>query len=417
MALPSVTEVAQRTRSVRAKVRSRLDSADLIYLVTTAGFPNFGDELITEAWLRHIALRRPMARVVVDSPRPGQASLLLRHANRRAVFVDTLWELVHHSVSPNAEDVDPDVPWEWVADTASRLGASPRNDAGIDMLLRAGTIHLVGGGYVNAVWPHHAALLSAMASVAEKTGARTVATGAGFTPAVDGAAGVAMLRAASRFDVVDVRDAPTETLLAGAPGLSRTGDDAWLSPILARPRTPAGTGVVLCAQSDLTDTFSWDGRTGTDALASFIRATLDAWDVPGRDVTVVECIPGHDYTVPTMLADRLDGAAVIPFRNLWRDGLPVNRGTWLSTRYHPHMIAAAAGDSGVAISASTDYYATKHQALIDAGSAWTVVSGGDRLQTPARPTAGGYTPEAVQENVRRKKSLADSLYPIGVRIR
>ncbi|GEE03092.1 hypothetical protein nbrc107696_35380 [Gordonia spumicola] len=414
---PDLSDLRRRTRSVRARVRSRIDSADLIYLVTTAGFPNYGDELITEAWLRHIARRRPTARVVVDSPRPGQASLLLGHANRRAVFVDTLWELVRHANSPDAVEVDPGAPWAWVSDTASRLGASPRNDAGIELLLRAGTIHLVGGGYVNAVWPHHVALVTAMSAVAAQTGARTVATGAGLTPAAPGAAGEALLDAAARFDVLDVRDEPSFDLLAGAPGLSRTGDDAWLSPAVARTqRPPSGSGVVLCAQSDLTDAFAWGGLAGTEALVSFVRDTLDAWDVPGRDVTVVECIPGHDYTIPTMLGDRIDGAAVIPFRNLWRDGLPVNRGTWLSTRYHPHMLAAAAGDSGVAIAASPDYYATKHQALVDVGSRWTVVSGG-ATEPPPRPTAGGFGVDAVRANVAAKKSLANSLYPIGARVR
>ncbi|MFC3244617.1 polysaccharide pyruvyl transferase family protein [Gordonia humi] len=335
MPLPSHLPSAADLRRATEKVRRRVDTADVVYLVTTAGFPNYGDELITQAWLRWLAVRRPLARVVVDSPRPGNAALLLRQANPRAVFVDTLWQFVHYADSENPDGVDPDAPWEWVARTASTLGASPRDDAGVDMLLRARTIHLVGGGYINAMWPHHMHLIPAIAAVAAKTGARTVATGAGLTPAVTGAARDAMLAAAATFDVVDVRDAPTEELLGGVPGLSRTGDDAWLSPHARRPRSsPSDGGVVLCAQSDLADGFGWDGRTGLAALAAFIEATLDAWETPGRDVTVVECIPGYDYTIPTMLGDRLDGARVVPFRQVWHDGLPAG-GTWLSTRYHP----------------------------------------------------------------------------------
>ncbi|MGO3326161.1 polysaccharide pyruvyl transferase family protein [Gordonia sp. (in: high G+C Gram-positive bacteria)] len=420
LTVPSAISAARR---LSGRLRRRVDSADVIYLVTTSGFPNYGDELITEAWLRLLAVRRPMARVVVDSPRPGHAALLLRHANKRAVFVDTLWQFVHYANSDDPSCVDPDAPWEWVAHAASHLGVSPRDDAGVDMLLQAEVIHLVGGGFVNAMWPHHRWLIPAIAAVAERTGARAVATGAGLTPAETGRAHDAMLDAAARFDVFDVRDSPTERLLAGVPGLSRTGDDGWLSPRVpsAGSSSESGVsgsgvpGVVLCAQSDLTDGFAWEGGTGLDALASYIRAVLDQWEVPGSDVTVVECIPGHDYTIPTMLADRLDGARVIPFRSAWHDGLPPG-GTWLSTRYHPHLLAAAGGASGVAISASPDYYATKHQALLDAGSRWTVVAG-KVDEIPVRPSAGGFTVDAVRENVARKRTLAQHLYPIGVRFR
>ncbi|WOC13950.1 polysaccharide pyruvyl transferase family protein [Gordonia sp. MP11Mi] len=401
-------------RRLSERVRRRVDSADVVYLVTTSGFPNYGDELITEAWLRYLAVHRPMARVVVDSPRPGHAGLLLRHANKRAVFVDTLWQFVHYANSDAPTGVDPDAPWEWVANAASHLGVSPRDDAGVDMLLRAGTIHLVGGGYINSMWPHHMWLIPAIVAVAETTGARAVATGAGLTPAVAGPAHVAMLDAVARFDVFDVRDAPTAALLVDAPGLSRTGDDAWLSPRLPTSQTATNDGVVLCAQSDLADGFVWDGRSGVDALASFVRNVLDEWDVPGSQVSVVECIPGHDYTIPTMLANRLDGAQTIPFRAVWHDGLPAG-GTWLSTRYHPHLLAAAGGASGVAISASPDYYATKHQALVEAGSRWTTLAGAITT-IPDRPTAGGFTADEVRANIDRKRALAQRLYPVGLRL-
>ncbi|WP_132994174.1 polysaccharide pyruvyl transferase family protein [Gordonia zhaorongruii] len=396
-------------------------ATEVIYLVTTAGFPNYGDELITEAWLRLLAVRRPMARVIVDSPRPGQASLLLGHANRRAVFVDTLWQLVHFA-NGNADghpDIDPDAPWDWVAHAASHLGVSPREDTGIAMLLNANMIHIVGGGYINSMWPHHVALVSAAAAVTERSGATAVATGAGLAPAVEGPALERMLADAARFDVFDVRDRPSEELLAGVPGLTRTGDDAWLSPRLPRRQTQQRTErVTLCAQSDLTESFVWDGRTGPDGLTAFIRATLDAWEVPGSAVTVVECMPGHDYTIPTMLGDRLDGATVVPFRDGWSGNrFPVGHGsTWISTRYHPHLLAAAGGDSGIAISSSPDYYATKHRALADAGSRWTIVSG-ETTEIPGRPVSGGYSPESVRANITAKRALAQRIYPAGARLR
>ncbi len=413
--LPSRSDL----HSLSHRARRAIASPDVVYLVTTAGFPNFGDELIVEAWLRHLAVRRPFARVVVDSPRPGQAALLLRHANRRAEFVDTVWSLALYASGRDAgPEVDPEAPWEWVAESTSRLGVAPREGDGVELLLRANTIHIVGGGYLNAVWPHHVALVAAVAEVARTTGAQAIATGAGLTPGFTGRALDRFRADAQAFDVFDVRDRPSADLLGAVPGASFTGDDAWLSPRLhRRPRDGSGdTGVVLCAQSDLTDDFRWRGRTGVAALTDFVAATLDAWEVDGSDVTVVECIPGLDVQIAERLGDRLAGSARIPFLQAWRAGLPLDRPqTWLSTRFHPHLLAAASGASGVAVVSKPDYYGTKHGSLVDAGSQWTVFDGGDDV--PPRPTDGGFPADTTARNRAAKKALADRLYPRGVRLR
>ncbi|WP_026918022.1 polysaccharide pyruvyl transferase family protein [Gordonia shandongensis] len=409
---PLVPALIQRAHRVS---RNR----DIVYLVTTAGHPNFGDELIVEAWLSHLAAHRPFARVIVDSPRPGQAALLLRHANRRAVFVDTLWRLTLHAAGDEAgAHIDRDAPWAWVAEAASTPGTAPRESEGVELLLAADTIHLVGGGFINNVWPHHVSLVSAIAAAADVSGARAVATGAGFTPAVEGPARERLLADLGRFDSVDVRDRPTAELVSGLLGVTTSGDDAWLSRrVTRRPRAADPTGrVTLCIQSDLTDDFHWDGHAGVAGLAAFVAATLDSWRVDGRDVTVVEAIPGHDVRVAEMLGERLADARRVPFMNVWRNGLPVGIGTtWISTRFHPHLLAAAAGDSGVAVVGRPDYYSTKHQSLVDAGSAWTVIGNGRDI--PPRPTAGGFTPDAAAAHRASKRRLAAQLYPAGVRLR
>ncbi|MBM7368962.1 polysaccharide pyruvyl transferase family protein [Gordonia hydrophobica] len=415
-ALPSRSDLFSLSR----RARRALDGREVIYLVTSAGFPNFGDELIVEAWLRHLALRRPFARVVVDSPRPGQASLLLRHANRNAVFVDTIWSLSLFASSDEAgPDVDRAAPWVWVADVTSRLGGAPRDAEGVELLLRAGTVHIVGGGYLNNVWSHHVSLVAAVAAVSRATGARAIATGAGLTPGFTGPALDRFRADAAQFEVFDVRDRASGDVLGDAPRTSFTGDDAWLSPRLTidapGARTP-NDRVVLCAQSDLTDDFAWGGDTGTAALTAFLTATLDAWEVSGSDITVVECIPGHDNTIPHLMGDRLDGAARIPFLSAWRSGIPFGTGAaWLTTRFHPHLLAAAAGDSGVAVIAKPDYYATKHRSLTESGSAWTVVAGDDPI--PARPTSRGFSPADAKQNRARKRVLAAGLYPRRVGLR
>ena len=63
----------------------------VIYLIGTAGHPNYGDELITASWLRELARTFPDAEVWLDSPRPGQASVLFDGIHPGLRCVDTLF--------------------------------------------------------------------------------------------------------------------------------------------------------------------------------------------------------------------------------------------------------------------------------------------------------------------------------------
>ncbi|GAA3286469.1 hypothetical protein GCM10017708_01970 [Arthrobacter citreus] len=51
-----------------------------------------------------------------------------------------------------------------MADLVRNLG-SPHYDLGLVKLRQAHSLHLLGGGYVNGIWPHHTALISGMLAV------------------------------------------------------------------------------------------------------------------------------------------------------------------------------------------------------------------------------------------------------------
>ena len=400
----------------RSTVRRALGYDEVIYLVGPTGNPNYGDELIAATWLRYLARERPNATVVLDCHSPGQASLLLRGIHPRLVVVDTLWKMVFFADAGSGdirtEPHEPQ-PWEWVAAAACDPGAAPRLAEGIDLLGRASTIHLIGGGYLNSIWPHHVSLFVAAAAVATRTGANAVATGQGLVPAVEGPALAALTAAAKQFAVLDVRDEASAHVITGAAGLRHSGDDAWLAlndPARTLYRAETDSRVVLCLQSDLTDDFGGPHATGTQALADFVGATLDAWAVTGDQVTVIEAIPGHDYEVPELMGDRLAGAQVMPFQDVWRHGLPASDATtWISTRFHPHLLAAANGAAGVAISSMPGYYSTKHQSLVDTGSRWTLVT--DGMTIPSRPEAHGFAAADRERAIAAKLATAREIYP------
>ena len=380
----------------------------LIYLVAPAGNPNFGDEFILRSWLRHLARTRPDTDVVVDCHTPGQAAVLLARSHPRVTFVDTVWRICFETAEQPA-----DTAVDFAADVLDNPGRLPRIVSGIELLARADTVHLVGGGYLNTVWSHHLSLLATASAAVQRYGVRAVATGQGLLPAGDDGRRAWLRKLGSHFTLFDVRDRPSlEALADTACQVTHTGDDAWLgvadegvydetSPTVARD-------FVFCLQSDLMDDF--DGGRGIDALTEAVTQVVRDWRLRGEDVAFVEALPGADRQVYDRVADQLPGALFVPFTELWNRGVPARAGqTWVSTRFHLHLLAAAAGASGVAVAGRTDYYPIKHESLRDAGSRWPLSTTAVLPQQP--PTDGGFTEAAVAQLRTDKLALAAALYP------
>jgi hypothetical protein len=362
------------------------------YLVAPAGFPNYGDELIAATWLRHLAEVAPEADVWLDTHSPGPATALLSELHPRVRFTDTLWRLCGDAPS---ED-----PWQvaaWVRAAVDDPGLAPRWFHGIDLLSRVDVLHVLGGGYINKLWPKHIGLLAGVAAAKARSGARSAMTGQGLLPIFDDA--LPLLRTlVDHFDVVEARDTGSAALLDLTAGV----DDAFLARdpgLYADGEVPE---VMLCLQSDLVD-------VGAGKLAGAVLSMLRSWKVAPSTVGVVEGIPRIDREVYALLERELPGARFYPFPEVWGGGLPVSaEQTWISTRFHPHLMAAAAGASGVAVSVHPDYYATKHRSLTDLGSNWTLVE--DLAEVPDRPRDGGFADGVVDGFRAGKLVLAQAIY-------
>lgn len=367
----------------------------IVYLVGTTGHPNYGDELIAAAWLSHLARVAPDSEVWLDCPSPGQSEVQLGHLHPRARFTDTFWRLCWYA--PSEE------PWEvaaFVQHAVHDPGRAPRWVAGIDLAATADVVHLIGGGYVNGIWPRHVGLLAAAASSVERSGGRAVMTGQGLWPIAEDS-GPLLRNLAARFDVVDVRDSPSRDLLAAATPTSATGDDMFfgIGPDLYTAEEPRE--VMVCLQSDLLE-------VTVPALAGFLLDTLRGWGVSSEQVGFVEGIPLVDREVYALVEHDVPGARFYPFSEIMRDGLPAAAGQrWLSSRFHTHLVAAATGASGVAVSINSGYYTNKHRSLIERGSNWSLSEG---LRIPASPDGGGFDRGDLCELKRAKEELARSIY-------
>ena len=426
---------------MRAEADARLgrprDSTAPVYLVAPAGHPNHGDEQILAGWLRHLRHRRPGTPVVVDCHTPGQAAILHRWEHPDVLFTDTLWRLA-------AEHTDAAAAIGACRRAVADPGVRPELATGIDLLRGAPVVHLVGGGYVNDLWPHHLGVVAAAGEVGRLTGARVVATGQGLVPCADPGQ---LADVFGGFDLVVTRDAPSRDLLAGTEVPVRLGaDDGWLALATAGAvdahdhpvySSDADTcrDLVLCVQSDLADPAE---------LADVVARILADRAVPGERMTVMESIPGGDRVVWDMVCARalaaggegvgedddevgralaaldLPRARFVPFQEVWSAGLPARPGqVWLTTRFHAHLFAAARGASGVAVRTGSEYYDVKHGSLIAAGSRWQSVSTGEgavaasAASGPGGVQLGGFTPEAVAGLVGAAEELAAELYGLS----
>lgn len=369
----------------------------MYYLVGTTGFPNYGDELIAAAWLRHLAAVAPEREVWLDCPSPGPAAVLLGGLHPKVRFTDTFWRLCWEAPAEDAWEVA-----HWVRQAMHNPPMAVRFASGIELAGTAEVVHLIGGGYVTGIWPRHYGLMAAAAGAVERSGGRAVMTGQGLWPVP--AHGERLLpRLAAGFELADVRDEPSTRLLAGATAVSGTCDDIFLAvgPHLYRKPAEPLREVMLCLQSDLL-------AMPRPALAAFVSDTLRAWDVPPDRVGVVEGIPGADRGVFDLLEPDLPGARFYPFAGVWKHGLPAGPGqTWISTRFHPHLLAAAAGAGGVAVAINEDYYPVKHRSLVELGTGWTI---SDAEALPERPAAGGLSPAVTRDLGQAKAALAAKIY-------
>jgi polysaccharide pyruvyl transferase WcaK-like protein len=366
----------------------------VVYLIGTAGNPHYGDEVITACWLRYYAERLPDAEIWLDTPRPGQTAVLHGGTHPRLRCVDTLF---HACWNAPSDDVDECL--EFGRTVVAEHGRLPREALGLAAAEKADLIHILGGAYINDVWPRHATLLGAVAAIAERATATTAVTGMDLAPISDSAAR-SIAGVLASFDVVDVRTPATAALLSdSAPRLTVTGDDAFVDLQRQPLDRVARTRTVVEIQSDLLD-------VPVEDLAAQAVRLLKEWEADQEEVLLLESLPPGDVAAADLLRGHLPQLTVRPFEFLWRDGFPLAPNQrWITTRFHSHLMAAAGGAWGVAL-AGSPVIAAQHQSLLDLGSGWTLAP------DPAASVPAGHTPlEAFGgrygEIVAAKRAVAD----------
>lgn len=365
----------------------------MILLISTAGHPNFGDELIARAWLSHLAKTQPNEEVWFDCHEPGTASLLFKGVHPNVNFINSVWRLVADAPDPSDMTAFED----HIVERINHFG-TPRYDLGIIKLREAQSIHILGGGYINKIWERHIGLLIAAKALKSLTGARLAITGTSLVPSYQPEKVRELLQ---DFDFVSVRDQATAELLDTELGL----DDAFLgarAELVRAPMSAVAPDLVICLQSDLAQP-----ERVEQGVEIARQAIIDA-RAAGKTIRYVEALPGADWHGFNQLRDVLEADEFIPFTTFWSEGFRFTpQQKWVTTRFHLHFMAAAAGAHGTVIEISDDYYRVKHGSLLDLGTAWNVSQPLDiGAANPPNEFAGKFS-----ERVSKKRAEADAIYP------
>ncbi len=328
-----------------------------IYLTGGAAVPNYGDEMIVDSWLRWYVNDNHVSpdNIVVSGSRQGviedffsarfpglKASHQLYRSRikyRPASFVEMLQHGYEHLDS--RDNLNPEL---------------------LKELSGTSLFHLHGGGYLNNNWPEQAFHLGIGVWVKERLGAALVGTGLGLGPLPDfkGEELRIVQRMFSQFDTLEVRDQWSydwlrrhEAHKSAFVGL----DDVFLQQ--ARVRKMDASVLHL----------SFVGKHyADDFAASLANCRLGSFDKVFFWVCTIQDAVTY-----------ADVAATFPFVRsvtpVWINSLlaemPVGtRNFMVTSRFHPHIMAARVGMSGTYMSKSP-YYEVKHGSALKLGSAFS----------------------------------------------
>lgn len=368
----------------------------IVYLVSCAGRPNYGDELIVAGWLSYIYKFFPDYDVWLDCPEPGNAVALFDRYHPNIKPISTLWEMcsrINVNDAASFKDIEDKV----------KYFRSPDIDLNIEIFRGADIIHVLGGGYINEKWKQNYGLLLACKALKEIKDVKMVATGLSIYPHQEFPGIEGFDEVIDCFDVFQVRDSKTADIF----NVKNFQDDAFLAQkmeLLGLRDHEDSVDVLCCIQKDLFES------NNLNCLIASLSQYLSEKREMGLSIGYCEAIPGEDATVFYELSQRVEGIVMHPFTDVWLKGLPVSEKTEIiSTRFHHHLCGAMLGLKGVAIKIDNSYYDNKHESLLDIGTGWKIL-GDDFSFDGVSPSLNENFSNVSANFSEEKLEIANSIY-------
>lgn len=361
-------------------------------LVGGAGVPNYGDELIVQNWVRWYHDRGVNELTVSGSSARVLSIVAAPHASVRTSEFARLARFA----TPPPDERD----FYSCLEAGYRHLSDPSNDATplSREFLNAEIVHLHGGGYLNSKWPTHAFLLGLVWGAKERTRALAVGTGLGWGPleAPEGPGRVMLRDALEALDLVEVRDDWSHDFLDDvAPGANLINglDDAFLQPVDTVRKGGSALHVSLHS-----------GESADQVISRLHSGFVGAFDAHYFWM----CTSG-DAVAYASLAKKFPSFLPLSWASLL-DGIPLHESNFMVTaRFHPHLVGARVGMTGIYRSGS-GYYDVKHGSLLKLGSPYSAGVVGDLVEADAISVASH---SAIHRNdadlANRKRETAERI--------
>lgn len=376
-----------------------------LYLVGNGGGPNFGADLIGRVWVEYLAKKYPNRTIWLDTRNAGvTAGYFSKYKNVKAV--DTFWKLRNLSASAG-ESIESRIEW---LNKKIKYAGTPKYDIHLKNIENnVESIHFIGGGYVNSIWPDNLLLFAQAAFLKEKNlSIKVYITGAGLMPASDNFSQM-FKKITKTFDFIEGRDSRTAKELNVTNGI----DDVWMSfsdklqdnkPVWKR--NEVNPDIMLLIQKD----FNYGKEqslleTAIDIIRHQPNFSSDT------TIGVAEAIPATDYwAFPAIKKEFSDNnVSFYSFQNLWENGFPAGENTtWITTRFQYHLIGSSFGSKGIVLTTGSKYYDIKHTSLINNGTGWNIINIDNVSSYQA--TKNNKWQENVAKLSDKKFTLAEDLY-------
>lgn len=381
-----------------------------IYLISTAGYPNYGDEFLLGSWLHFIEKSFPNANVWVDCHSPGNAAAIFSNRFPSVRFTDFVWRVAMECPEDSSfGSINYGIgSWSVYRDKWSRFQHAS------DILLNSDIIHIIGAGFINQIWPKNLAIPGVVrAAPYKKSSKRIIMTGAGLLP-LESSSSPLLSLVLQGFDHIDLRDYQSAELLksTGVIDLNKltvTGDDSFMIKMPKNEDWANSLGndfkrVVLCLQGDF-----WDEIDTHFVFTSLIEEIKKAFS-PDIPIEYYEFIPGVDARFYENFKKSFSSVRFIGFSEIMSKGLNIQGDSFVITsRYHMHLISARHSARGLWINCKPGYYDIKHRSLVESGSRWKEFIPGEGIRLDLLEPVDHQRFDQIHE---QKISLCQKLYGV-----
>jgi hypothetical protein len=336
----------------------------ILYLVSAAS-GNFGDDLISIAWIKKYRERNPNVIIFIDRPKASKFSYILNTLqlyDSKVFLVSFFWDIIAR------------YPQEWwlaLNQLRSDLVMSEEDNIKTlsEVLQNALCIHFLGGGYINSIWTKNCLLLQIASHFKEKYSCKLFWTGSSVYP-IPQIALFDCVKSIMSFDFISTRDKESaEALVNYNASVHETCDDSFL--VLDKISCEENTSPVLIlnCQRDL--------RTVEFFKEMVLKLRRISEEHEGG-ILYLSALPSCDNGCLALLQkERLKIVSGSSFLKETLNGhLTISaKSHCIVSRFHLHLVLSLAGITGQYIQPPDEYYKRKHSSLLEIGSKFTQFSG------------------------------------------